>query len=130
MKALFTFSLFFVFSTTSFAQWEQFYTSEKSIYFADIENQKLLDPTKKLISIPVKSIYNNKREKQEIWLMSCQSNQSGVLKNKNHLFSEKQYKESKNVIVNNSVLRLQSFDPKTNPMLAQLKQLSCKNAKN
>ena len=82
-----------------------------------------MDPTKKLVSITIKSNYNDhKVEKIQTRLMSCLQHKTYILTPHNNASLDPRFKR---LMGNYAVLKLQDYNPTTNKMLAKLQSISC-----
>ena len=122
MKYLKLILFFLLTPTISHSAWKEFHTVNGISYYVDIESKKVLDPTRKLVSIRTKYSRDQKHEKIETRLISCKYNQTSILKNNSYLLKSGNFKD---YMGNDAVLKLQSFDPSKDKMLKKLKRLSC-----
>lgn len=102
--------------------WKEFHTVNETSYYLDIDSKKVLDPTRKLVSIRMKISNGKNYEKIETRLMSCKYNQTSILKNNSSSLKGGNFKD---YMGNDAVLKLQNFDPVKDEMLKKLKILSC-----
>lgn len=122
MKSLKIILFFLLTPTLCHSAWKEFHIANGISYYIDIESKKVLDPTRKLVSIQTKYSHDQEHEKIETRLIGCKHNQTSILKNNSSALKSGNFKD---YMGNNAVLTLQTFDPSKDEMLRKLKKLSC-----